>query len=601
MVFSASSRRLVALISLLVISIILPSLACTDILVTPGASTDGSSFIAYNADSPTLMGVIYHYPATANNTKEKRSVYDWDSGVYLGEIDEVPTTYNVVGNSNEHGLIIGETTFGGHPLLAWNQTGAIMDYGSLIYITLQRSKTAREAIHVMADLMDTYGYASGGESFSIADTTGEVWLMEVISTGNDYIRKGAVWVAVRIPDGAVASHANHARIRTFPRDDPVNCLFADDVVEVAVHYGMVELDVDPLEFSFSDIYDPLNFLNVRQGEARVWSIFSQIADTTGEFQAKYQSYALGENLGNRMPLYIYPYKQISLDDVMQLMTSHYEGTSLDSSVDVGSGVFESPYRPRPLEWEYEGSTYHNERSVATPKTGWNFVGQIRPWIQPVALASLVWFACDDSSTSPRVPVYSASRMIAAPYAGAGSQDGVVSLLLQLDTNKAFWVQNMVSNMAYYRWKDAYPVVRRKIDTLQKSLLAQVHAADVMALELYEKHGVDEAVSYLTHFSVNTGEEVHQLWWQFYGELFVRFRDFYNIVPKEDEPVCGCEAQEPGLSTTMKQRIVKETGDHYRVVTKDNIDPEFLSLNGESGAPKDRSIGPREESPVTSKA
>lgn len=572
-------------VGVIVCSFIGLTLGCTDILVTPGASIDGSSFIAYNADAPTLMGVIYHYPASKKSSPAKRAVYDWDSGVYLGEIDEVNSTNNVVGNSNEHGLIVGETTFGGHPLLAWNQTGAVIDYGSLIYITLQRAKTAREAIHTMSDLMDTYGYASGGESFSIADTSGEVWLMEAISTGNTYKRKGAVWVAIRIPDGAVASHANHARIRQFPRDDPDNCLFSADVVEVAVHYGLFGTDSDPSDFSFSDIYDPPSFLNVRQGEARVWSVFSQLADTTGDFESRYKSYALGQDLSNRMPLYVYPFKKISLDDVMQLMTSHYEGTLLDSSVDVGSGLFESPYRPRPLQWEHQGTLYHNERSIATPKTGWNFIGQIRPWIQPAELSSLLWFGCDDSSTSPRIPVYSASKMIPQPYAGSGSQDGVSSPLLQLDIGKAFWVQNMVANLAYFRWNDIYPLIRKKIDALQKSLRDQVDATDAMAMQLHDTSGLDEAVAFLTNYTVSAGEDVHRLWWDFYGELFVQFRDFYNIVPKENEPVCGCEAREPGMSDTVKERIIKETGDHYRVATA----PDHSSSGGFSFTGDQRTV------------
>lgn len=536
--------------------------------------------ISYNADSPTLYGVLYHYPAVSAHTETTRKVYDWDSGAYMGEIAEVATTFNVVGNANEHGLLIGETTFGGLPLLAWNQTGAIMDYGSLIYITLQRARTVAEAIVTMVDLMDTYGYASGGESFSLTDRSGVVWMLEVISRGNDYGKKGAVWVAQRIPDGAVAAHANQARIRTFPRDDPDNFLFAPDLVDVAVFYGLYPVTADPLDFSFSDIYDPVNFIEARQGEARVWSILSQIADQSGEFEANYESYALGENLSNRMPLFVVPYKKLSLDDVMQLMTSHYEGTRLDSSKDVGAGLFASPYRPRPLEWQYKNVTYHNERNVATAKTGWNFVGQVRPWM-PAPLAALVWFACDDSSTSPRVPVYGSSTRISPAYAGKGPQDGVVSPLLKLDLTKAFWVQNMVSNFAYYRWKDIYPMLREKIDGIQAELVQKVAIVDEQSMKAYEEDGAGAAVKYVTQFGWNTGNSVHGLWMDFYGELFVRFRDFYTIVPKAGDSLCGCEAKEPGLSDSLKKRIVDETGDHYKVLTNKNVIP---ILRGESGRP-----------------
>jgi dipeptidase len=370
--------------------------ACTDILVTPGASVEGSAMIAYNADSPTLFGSIYHYSANYS----WNSIYDWDSGVYLGDIQpETETTYNVVGNSNEYGLVIGESTFGGVRILAYNQTDATIDYGSLIWLTLQRAKTVPEAIQTMVHLMDTYGYASAGESFSLADASGQVWMMEVIGRGNDIWdeqgqrKLGAVWVAQRIPDGMVAAHANQARITTFPREDPTNCLYAEDVVEVAVHYGLYDAEADPLAFSFADVYDPLDFIGARQGEARVWSIFSQISADPA-FAQHYQEYALGNDLELRMPLYLQPKDKLTKEDVMHLMTSHYENTVMDASQDVGSGLFASPYRPRPLVWSLEENAensslrskekqksttqYHNERSIATAKTGWSFVAEIRP-------------------------------------------------------------------------------------------------------------------------------------------------------------------------------------------------------------------------------
>lgn len=411
--------------------------ACTDILVTPGASVDGSAMIAYNADSPTLFGYIYHYPASTYGTGTMRQVYDWDSGVYLGEIPEAAATYNVIGNTNEHGLVIGESTFGGVAVLAMNQSGAILDYGSLIYMTLQRSKTVVEAIHTMVGLMDTYGYYSAGESLSLADHSGQVWMMEMIGRGSDYYvhgkrKMGAVWVAVRIPDGSVAAHANHARITTFPRDDPDNCLYAPDVVDVAIHYGLYPADADPLEFSFSDIYNPLDFVGARQGEARVWSLFSQIADDDGAFQNQYEKYASGMDLNNRMPLFIQPFHQLSVRDIIHLFSSHYEGTTLDGSLDVGAGLFASPYRPRPLVWEYQDSNstnndrwsgrYHNERMVATVKTGFSMLAQIRTHL-PAALSVVSWYSLDDSSTSPRVPVFSSSRQVASLMLDAGVKMG----------------------------------------------------------------------------------------------------------------------------------------------------------------------------------
>jgi dipeptidase len=279
-----------------------------------------------------------------------------------------------------------------------------------------------------------------------------------------------------------------------------------------------------------------------------------------------------------MPLYITPYQKLSVTDVMHLMTSHYEGTEMDSSVDVGSGLFESPYRPRPLVWEYNDLTYHNERSIATPKTGWSFVGQIRPSM-PAELAALLWFAVDDSSTAPRVPIYSSSTKIAEPYAGKGAQDGVVTPLMKFDMNKAFWVQNMVSNFCYYRWRDVYPIVRRKIDGIQRNFEQKIKVLDTQAMKVYKEAGAKEAVELVTRFGVEVGSILHEDWVLFYGELFVQFRDFYTITKKANEPVCGCQAKEPGLSDAVKKRIVEETGEHYRVEEKEGVIPV---LHGESG-------------------
>lgn len=284
----------------------------------------------------------------------------------------------MVGNVNEYGLCIGESTFGGLELLS-KQTGAIVDYGSLIWITLQRAKTAREAISIMVELMDEYGYASEGESFSIADHSGEVWIMEVIGRGNTG-RLGAVWVARRIPDGYITSHANQARNTTFPQDDPENCLYADDVVDLAIQTGLFPADADENDFSFSDVYAPVSFGTARLSEARVWSIFSRIADEDGSFEMEYLDYATGRNIAQRMPLWIKPYKKLSLLDLMTVMSNHYELSELDASTDVGAGFNGNPYRPRPLIWNYNDKTYHNERTVATQQTGWNFIAQMRHWM-----------------------------------------------------------------------------------------------------------------------------------------------------------------------------------------------------------------------------
>lgn len=308
--------------------------------------------IAYNADSVALYGVLYHYPRTEGRGGEKRDIWEWDTGKYMGQIKEVNSTYNVIGNSNEHGLVIGESTFGGVPILDGSKQrealGAVLDYGSLIYITLQRAKTAVEAIHKIDELLSQYGYVSEGESFSIGDQSGAVWMMELISRGDTYGELGAVWVAQKIPDGYIGAHANQARITTFPRDDPDNCLYAEDVVDVAIHYNLYDASVDPKDFSFSDTYNPVQFLSARMSEARVWSLFSKISDQDGSFQKEFEDYALGTNTKHRMPLFIKPHKKLALEDVMHLMSSHYEDTAMDPSQDNGAGIFGSPYRSRPL-------------------------------------------------------------------------------------------------------------------------------------------------------------------------------------------------------------------------------------------------------------
>jgi dipeptidase len=547
--------------------------ACSDLLVTPGASSDSSAMIAYNADDVGLWGVLYHYPRQQHNTTSNINnntmvqIYDWDSGRYLGEIPQSPQTYNVVGNGNEYGLVIGESTFGGVVDKIGPQEGAIIDYGSLIYLTLQRAKTAVEAIHTMSELMDTYGYASEGESISIADANGDVWIMEVIGRGTSYGKLGGVWVARKVPDGYVTAHANQARITTFPRDDPDNCLFADDVVNVAVHYGLYDpttsIDDDSLDFSFSDVYDPVTFTGARFSEARVWSMFSQIVDPNGSFRQEYAEYATGRNLTKRMPLFVQPHAKLSLDNVMHIMTSHYEGTELDATIDVGAGLYGDAHRPRPLTWDYDGKTYFHERPIATERTGWNFIAQIRPSM-PRELAALIWFAVDDSSTSPRVPVYASSTKIAHAYAGKGTQDGVTGPLMKLDMTKAFWVQNMVSNLCYWRWRDAYPFVRNKIDTIHADFQRQTEIADRKALELHHNDSPAAAVEFVTQFSVDAGKRLHEQWLEFYGDVFVRFRDFSVIVPDKENTRCGCDIQQPGLTEENKKRIITETGSHYEI-------------------------------------
>ena len=560
--------------------------ACTNVLVTPAASSDGNPIIAYNADSGSLQGMLYHYPPQNNTnatlTPLMRKVFNWDTGAYLGEIPESPITYNVVGNTNEHGLVIAETTFGGVDILSnsknMQKTGKL-DYGSLIYITLQRSTTSREAIKTMTNLMDNYGYVSEGESFSIADRHGEVWIMEVISRGKDKV--GAVWVAIKIPNGMISAHSNQARITTFPRNDTDNCLYASDVISLAKELNLYHTksdDPEDLMFSFSDVYDPVSFSGARFSEARTWAIFS-ILSKDNDFEKKYESYALGKNLTNRMPLYIEPRSELTLENIMSVMSNHYENTALSFDKDVGAGPYNAPYRARPLTWSLDEVSYLNERAVATQQTGWNFIAQIR-MDKPAPISSLLWFAVDDSSTSPRFPVYGCSRRVSSAYEGKGTQMGVPSPLLSFDMQKAFWVQNMVSNFVYSRWNDAFPFLQNKLASIHEHFKQEVKLIDVELMAVYDPQDLTWIIDHATVFSVKAGDWMHREWLDFYGQMFAKFRDFYVIEEDNDNPVCNCKVKEVGVSDTWKDKIVKETQDHYKCLDKDAVPDVFMTSQDE---------------------
>ena len=378
--------------------------ACTNLIITRGASTDGSIMVTYAADSHQLYGALYKYnpPKKAYKPGTMLPIYEWDTGRYLGEIPQKAETYYTVGNMNEHQLIISETTYGGRRELR-DSTG-VMDYGSLIYITLQRAKTAREAIGVIADLANTYGYASSGESLTIADKD-EVWIMELIGKGcrivnGENANKGIVWVARRVPDGYISAHANQARIMQFPKNDPENCLYSPDVVSFAREAGYYNGTDD--DFSFSDTYAPLDFSAMRGCEARVWSFFRMFAPDMD----KYLDYAMGHNPGNRMPLWVKPSAKISPKQVFDAMRDHYEGTPMDMTTDIGAGGSKLPYRWRPMNFEYDGETYVNERAIATQQTGFWFVAQSRSYL-PDPVGGILWFGVDDAATSSLTPIYCA--------------------------------------------------------------------------------------------------------------------------------------------------------------------------------------------------
>lgn len=540
------------LLSAAVLSVLsVRSEACTNVIVTKGASADGSILVSYAADSHSLYGEMYFQEAKDWKAGTMRKIYDWDSGRYLGEIDEVAHTYKRVGNMNEHQLIIAETTFGGRPELHDRHGG--IDYGSLIYIALERCKTAREAIECMTSLAGEHGYYSDGETFTIADKN-EVWIMEMIGKGTIMkngrnLNKGVVWVALRVPDGYICSHANQSRIGTFPLHDPDNCLYAKDVISFARKKGYFEGEDD--EFRFCDAYCPIDFGAARGCEARVWSAFNILSNGWFSFEDEngrivtrdamtYAEHILGHDLQDRLPLFIQPAKKLTVKDIADVMRDHYEGTILDMRYDIGAGGNALPYRWRPMEFEVDGKHYVNERAIATQQTGFWFVGQSRGAF-PDVIGGIIWFGTDDAATSYITPVYTNTDKVPECFrVGNGN-------LLSYSPTASFWINNRVSNACYKMYNQMEPYVRKEIDAFEKDQLKQVHLNDNQALDLY-KEAADKALakaqkkgeSYnpkedtgknmakvrrlLTQYSVNTAQEQFDKWVKLEETLLVKFID-----------------------------------------------------------------------------
>ena len=524
--------------------------SCTNFLIGKKASTDGSTMISYSADSYNLYGELYHWPAKQYSAGEMLKVYEWDTGKYLGEIPQALQTYNVIGNMNEHQLAIGETTFTGRTELS-NPSG-IMDYGSLIYITLQRAKTAREAITVMTDLVSTHGYYSTGESFSIADPN-EVWVMELIGKGPD--NKGAVWVAVRIPDDCVSAHANQARIQQFPLDDPANCIYSPDVITFAREKEY--FSGEDKDFSFAQAYAPIDFGALRFCEARVWSFFNHV----NKDMAQYVTYAKGETT-DPMPLYIKPDKQLSMRDVQYFMRDHYEGTELDWSNEFGAGPFNSPYRWSPLTFTVDSVEYCNERPISTQQTGFSFVSQSRSWL-PNEIGGVLWFGIDDAAQSVYYPVYVGNTIVPESMK-VGNGD-----LLNFTWESAFWVHNWVSNMVYNRYSDKIVHVNELQDKLESNFENKQPEIEEKALALY-KESKPEAIKFLNNYT-NTSVEQGLSEWKKLGEyLMVKYID--GVVKKESngefmrnehgEPT---SPDRPGYPNEHYRKVIEETGDKYKVL------------------------------------
>lgn len=548
------------LVAVLLFSLVLHSLSCTNFMVSKGASTDGSTMITYAADSHVLYGELYFTPAATHPEGAMLDIYEWDTGTFLGKIKQIPQTYSVVGNMNEHQLAISETTYGGRKELG-SQAGAIMDYGSLIYVTLQRAKTAREAIKVMADLVETYGYYSSGESFSIADAN-EVWIMEMIGKGEG--EKGAVWVAQRIPDGYISGHANQARITTFPLNDKENCLYSPDVISFAKAKGW--FNGPDKEFSFSDVYAPLDFGAARFCEARVWSGFNKVA----KGMDVYTDYAMGKietgkhGFGsNRMPLWIKPDRKLSVADVMDMMRDHYQGTPMDMTTDIGAGPHGLPYRWRPLTFTVDDVEYCNERAISTQQTGFSFVTQSRNYL-PDPIGGILWFGVDDTYSTCYVPVYCGINNIPNAFA-VGNGD-----LLTYSETSAFWLFNKVTNFAYLRYDSMIEDVKKAQNELETSFINMVPAIDQASLKFWNDGKKELAIEVLNNYTAQATQQTMNRWNSLFEYLLVKYIDG-NIKKEANGEFMRTETGgtpsplQPGYPEKWKRAIVNDAGEKLKVI------------------------------------
>ena len=539
--------------TMLAATTVLSSWACTNIIVGKKASVDGSVLVSYSADSYGCYGVMQHFAPGCHPQGSVRPVYDWETNAYKGTIPEAPVTYNVVGNMNEHQVTIAETTFGGREELV--DTTGLLDYGSLIYIALQRSRTAREAIDVMTSLVEEYGYCSEGETFTLADPQ-EAWIMEMVGKGPGV--KGAVWVAVRIPDDCVCAHANQSRIHRFMHYDKKECLFAKDVVSFARSKGLYKgKDKD---FDFAATYCPIDFSGARACEACVWGFYRLCVDGMD----RYFEYASGKDLtATPMDLFYRPNKQLSVQDVQAAMRDQYEGTPLDMTHDAGAGVYQSPYRPRPLFWEHEGKKYFNERPIGTQQSSFTFVAQMRASL-PDAIGGVLWFANDDSKTSAYTPVYCCVDTIPACYTKTSGDD------VSFSFKSAFWMCNWVANMVYPRFSLLYPDLEKRRTALEKSFFNQQQEVEAKALQLYGQDS-KKAVAYLTDYSTAMADRMMEEWMQLAQFLIVKYND--NVVKPETDGVflrtkdgLGAKVQSVGYPKATYERIIKETDDRFLVPT-----------------------------------
>ncbi|MBQ0007577.1 MAG: C69 family dipeptidase [bacterium] len=568
--------KFILLVALVAIGVVQAN-ACTNFLVGRKASVDGSTMISYSADSYWLYGALYHYPAAKYPAGTKMDVYEWDTGKYLGQIDQASETYNVIGNMNEYQVTIGETTYGGREELV--DTTGLIDYGSLIYITLQRSKNAREAIYNMVKLVEKYGYCSEGESFSIGDPK-EIWILEMIGKGPG--RKGAVWVARRLPDDCVSGHANQARITTFPletkkdkttissknlkriHEPQITTIYSSDVIALAREKKYFSGKDE--EFSFSDTYNPLDFSGVRICEARVWQFFNRCDPKLME---KYISY-IECKTKERMPLWIKPNRQIGVWDVKDAMRDHYEGTPWDTSKGMGTGGFQSVYRATPLFYKSsEGTEYFHERPVATQQTGFTFVAQMRSFL-PRQIGGILWFGVDDATCNIYLPIYCCTNHVPE------SLSEETANMFKFSWNSAFWVNNWIANMVYYRYSDLMPEVKDRQIAFEKKLYEETTEMDKKA-QLILRDKPDQIVKILTEYSNSKADQALKEWRNLGEYLMVKYVDgvekgMENGRFKMNNKAIPGEVIRKGYSQEyIESNLVKPNPERFRAKTKAEMD------------------------------
>lgn len=544
------TAKALAAVALLAAAVTADSSACTNLIAGKGATTDGSVMMSYSADSHNLFGFLHHSPAARHPKGAMRKITDWDSGKPLGEIPQVAETYNVVGNMNEHQLAIGESTWGGREELADTTGQSVMDYGSLIYVTLERARNAREAIDVMTDLVEKYGYASEGESFTIADKK-EVWVMEMIGKGAE---KGAVWIAVRIPDNAISGHANEPRIRKVDLKDKENVRYSKDLIKFARKRGyFTGKDQD---FSFADAFAEHDPSTRRGCDARVWSYFRRFNDGADRYFAW-----VNADSNEPMPLYIIPDRKVSPEGMQDAMRDRFQGTPYDMTQDVGAGPYHVPYRWRPMEYEVDGKNYLMERAIATQQTGWSFVSQSRDWL-PDPVGGVFWFGTDDTNTSVYMPLYCGMTEVPAELA-----QGDVNTF---DINSNFWVNNIVANEAYHRYDMMIPDIRKVQNKLEKGFFEQVKANDPKLKAMVEAGDMDAYRNAVNALGAQDAKEATDRYRDLAVYLFVKFMDGNRKKTDADGNFIKSQyglpvyPEFPGYDKKYYENIVKESGDHFLI-------------------------------------